>query len=38
MSIKIQGTFKKDDRPLNGLHVIEKQLIDSPYDEHYVIA
>lgn len=38
MAVKISGSFKKDERPLNGLSAIAKDLIDSPYDEHYIIA
>lgn len=38
MGVKISGSYKKDERPLNGLEAIAKDLIDSPYDEHYIIA
>lgn len=38
MPIKIAGSFKKDERSLNGLHAIEDELIHKPHEEHYIIA
>jgi hypothetical protein len=35
---KVAASFKKDERPLDGLFAVEKQMIDEPYSEIYVIA
>ena len=38
MSVNISATFKADDRALNGLEAIEKDLIESPLDRHVVVG
>lgn len=38
MSVNIQATFKSDDRALNGLEAIEKDLVESPLDRHVIVG
>lgn len=38
MSHKIASSFKKDERPLDGLTAIEEDMAKNPHDEWYVIA
>lgn len=38
MSHKIAAAFKKDERPLDGLTAIEKEMSENPHDEWYIVA
>lgn len=38
MSVNIKATFKRDDRELNGLEHIAKELVDQPMKRHIVIG
>lgn len=38
MSVNISGTFKSDDRDLNGLERITKELIEEPLTRHVVVG
>lgn len=38
MTVNIAGTWKKDERDLNGLESIAADLIGSPYEDHIVAA
>lgn len=38
MTVLISGTFKQDDRDLNGLTQISKELIEEPLTRHVVIG
>ncbi len=38
MAVNIKASFTKETRPLNGLEAILDQLLEKPYEEHYVIC
>lgn len=37
-AVQISGTFKKDERPYNGLEQVSKDFAEDPLTEFYVIA
>jgi hypothetical protein len=38
VTIKIAAQFTKETRELNGLNAIEKDMLDNPHDEWYIVA
>lgn len=38
MSVNISGTFRKDDRQLNGLESVAEDLIEDPLTRHVVVG